>query len=76
MRLAAHDDVSGVESVLFRWDGGSWKGAGDGVIAVPEASGRHEFEFRAVDRRGRWSRTWKVAVEVGGDVPEAPRIVR
>jgi len=76
VRLVAHDDLSGVESVGYRWDGGPWKDAGEGMVRVPEEPGSHELQFRGRDRRGRVSKTWSVSLEVTVEGPLPPRIHR
>jgi hypothetical protein len=72
LRLLEEDDLSGVRSISYRWDGGPWREHDGALLAPPGQVGR--LEFRAVDRLGRESRTWAVEVEVVSGPPEPPRL--
>jgi len=76
LRLEAHDDLSGVESVVYRWDDGVWQRIKGGMLRAPAQAGSHVLEFWATDHRGRRSKTWKVSVEIEAAAPAAPRVSR
>ena len=68
--LSAHDDVSGVERVSYRWDGGEWR-RWRGEELAPRGE---VLEVQAVDRAGRESEIWRVTVRTDREAPEPPRI--
>lgn len=76
LRLEAHDDLSGVESIVYRWDDEAWRRMKGDTLRVPAGAGTHVLEFWAKDRRGRRSITWKVPVEIEGAAPAPPRVGR
>ncbi len=76
LRLEAHDDLSGVESIVYRWDDEAWQRMEGDTLRVPAGVGPHVLEFWAKDRRGRRSMTWKVPVEIEAAAPVAPRVGR
>ncbi len=75
IRLAAHDDVSGVAKIEYRWNEGAWRRY-RGKSLEPPAGPRHRLSFRAADRRGRESQIWTVAVVRDGQAPAPPALRR
>jgi hypothetical protein len=65
LRLEAHDDVSGVAEVRFRWDAGAWTVAA-GRPQRPPSPGPHVLEFQAFDRIGRASPVFRLSVQQEG----------
>lgn len=60
IRLVAQDDASGVASVRYRWDGGSWKDAA-GLLEPPSPE-EHRLDFQATDAAERQSKVWSVTI--------------
>jgi len=76
LRLEAHEGLSGVESIVYRWGGEAWRHMKGDTLRVPAGVGPHVLELWAKDRRGRRSMTWKVPVEIEGGAPAPPRVGR
>ncbi len=72
--LAAMDDVSGVATIRYRWDGGSWRRWTGDPLTVPSAKARHLLEVEAVDRSGRKGGPWRAVVHGRRGRPGPPEV--
>ncbi len=61
--LSATDDMSGVDSIMYRIDGGAWQ-AYTGMVTVTGTVGNHTVEFYAVDEAGNEGVVGSVVVAV------------
>ena len=73
--IATHDDVSGVASVMIRWDGAAWHKLHGRTVPVPASPGTHSFDVRAADHAGRSSAGWHATVTVQPQPPSPPEVV-
>ena len=71
---AAMDDVSGVATVRYRWDGGTWRRWTGDPLAVPGAGPHHLLEVEAVDRSGRMGGPWRAVIHERSGRPEPPAV--
>jgi hypothetical protein len=61
--LSATDDVSGIDQIMYRLDGGEWR-----TYRTPikvRGQGVHELAYRAVDKAGNVSLTGTKEIRIG-----------
>ncbi|MEM7356008.1 MAG: hypothetical protein AAF657_34645, partial [Acidobacteriota bacterium] len=87
IRLASHDDASGVATLRYRWQAGAWQSWQGDDLSPPEDIApatdllatdlpATSLDLQATDHLGRTSRIWSVPVRRDQTPPEAPRVER
>ncbi|MCB1053743.1 MAG: FecR domain-containing protein [Acidobacteria bacterium] len=75
IRLAAHDDVSGVARIEYRWDEGKWL-VYKKPLSLPAGTGPWDLQFRAIDQAKKVSEPVQLHIEAWTEAPPPPKLQR